>query len=457
MDDEGKVKDIVSQSKNAFLSWKNLEVGSRDLYDLEVEFAASKKNKNYVVMITLLIFLIAVVGTAYAVTRYIQEAGKIVPIQIKDFEDVNLKDILDIAKNYEQKLKKARADLENIKTGLNSEISNLNSKAERDVAFIMEGSDSAEAKKSRVSSVYRKLNSDTAAVRSSYGIRISEKEAEIAEIEKEMASYDSAALEKARKQDEILNNQTRMAEIQLQQTVDSYEERIKSLTSKYDSEIASIKRDNTRLVSTLRNKYDPVFKTEEIKKIIADKKAISVPLRAGDDSVAVLEANNAAGSGEIASIRNEAEKLDILVKQILKVPYENSVADASKRINEQELFIQKGYESIWQKSAEAIDDKNSQILNFSRAFDFFIQDTGVSGYVLNPVSSSEITVFMNKIIEIKSGDRAYVFRSDNEPIAEIEFYYLKDKLYAREITVSIDESGERKFIQPFDRILVKLK
>ncbi|MDX9802310.1 MAG: hypothetical protein RBT69_13350, partial [Spirochaetia bacterium] len=73
MDNDGKVKDIVAKSKNVFLDWSNLEVGSRDLYDLEVEFAASKKNRNYVVIITLLLFLIAVVGTAYAVTRYIQE------------------------------------------------------------------------------------------------------------------------------------------------------------------------------------------------------------------------------------------------------------------------------------------------------------------------------------------------------------------------------------------------
>ena len=456
MDNDGKVKDLVSKSKNAFLDWKNLEVGARELYDLEVEFAASKKNRNYVVMITLLVFLIAVVGTAYAVTRYIQESGKVVPVQIKDFEDVNLKDILDVAKKYEQNLRKTKADQENLRLNMNEEIDNLNSKAERDVSIVMASGESDNMKKLRVAAIYKKRNSDSAIIKSEYGEKIAVKEEEIKEIEKSMASYDAAVLDKARKQDEILNNQRRMAELQQQELINSYEERIRSITANYEAENASLKRDSARLASVLKNKLDPVFKSENIKKILSDKKAKTVPALADQTSVSILEKDNAASAGEIDSIRQESEKINILLDQLAKVPYQNSVADAVKRLNEKELFIRNGYESVWNKSAQKLDEKNRHIENFSNAFDYYIQASGVSGYVVDPVSSDEIIVFMNKILEIKTGDKAYVFRNDNEPIGEIEFYYTDDKLFARE-TGSPQQGAEKKQIRPFDRILVIIR
>lgn len=457
MDNDGKVKDIVAKSKNVFLDWSNLEVGSRDLYDLEVEFAASKKNRNYVVIITLLLFLIAVVGTAYAVTRYIQEAGKIVPVQIRDFEDVNLKDILDVAKKYEQKLKKARGDLEILKLNMNEEIDNFNSKAERDVSIVMASGESDEMKKLRVSAIYKKRNSDSAFVKSQYREKISAKEAEISETEKEMASYDAAVLEKARKQDEILNNQRKMAELQQQELIDSYEMRIKTLTSNYEAEKASIKRDSARLASVLKNKLDPVFKAENIKKILSDKKDKIVPSPADHGSVSILEENRVLSEGEIGRIREESEKINLLLDQLAKVPYQNSVATAVKRISEKELFIRNGYESVWNKSAQAIDEKNRYIENISNAFDFYIQSSGVSGYIVDPAKNDEISVVMNKILEIKTGDKAYVFRNDNEPIGEIEFYYADERLLARKSDSQAQQDSEEKTIQPFDRILVIIR
>ena len=147
MDNDRKVKDIVSQSRKTFLDWKNLEIGNKDLYDLEKEFSATKKNKNYLVIITILVFLIVFVGTAYAVTRYIQESGRIVPIEIKDFEDVNLKDILDVAKNYEQKLERARKELKALNAEYEASVNDVKSERERESLIVKESSKSDEEKK----------------------------------------------------------------------------------------------------------------------------------------------------------------------------------------------------------------------------------------------------------------------------------------------------------------------
>ena len=243
MDNDRKVKkDVVNQSRKIFLNWKNLEIGNKNLYDLEKEFSATKKNKNYLVIITILIFLIVFVGTAYAVTRYIQESGRIVPIEIKDFEDVNLKDILDVAKNYEQKLVRARNELKTLEAEHKNAVSEVRSQRERETQIVMESQNSEEEKRKSVAVLRRKESRTAAALDSEYGKKIEEKEKEISEIEKAIASYDATVVEQARKQEEILNNQQKMAELEMENTVGMYEERIGDIEKRRDNEISSLKK-----------------------------------------------------------------------------------------------------------------------------------------------------------------------------------------------------------------------
>ncbi len=64
---------------------------------------------------------------------------------------------------------------------------------------------------------------------------------------------------------------------------------------------------------------------------------------------------------------------------------------------------------------------------------------------------------MNRILDIGDGDTAYVFRSDNEPIGEIGFYLKDGMIFARELPSALQGEEEKKPVQPFDRILVKIK
>jgi len=470
MDNDRKVKkDVVNQSRKIFLNWKNLEIGNKNLYDLEKEFSATKKNKNYLVIITILIFLIVFVGTAYAVTRYIQESGRIVPIEIKDFEDVNLKDILDVAKNYEQKLVRARNELKTLEAEHKNAVSEVRSQRERETQIVMESQNSEEEKRKSVAVLRRKESRTAAALDSEYGKKIEEKEKEISEIEKAIASYDATVVEQARKQEEILNNQQKMAELEMENTVGMYEERISDIEKRRDNEISSLKKDNRRLVSVLKSrhkkelddmykKYNPVFENEKYLKILSDKRAPSRPEYAADESVIILDKNNIISAAEIRMARKDASDIETILERLKGIEYENSVPQAFDRLFERGSSIISRYEKSWEKSADSVKSRNEQITSFSSAFDFYISETGVSGYILFIESSDRISVYMNRILEIAEGDKGYVFRSDSEMIGEIEFYYDNERILAKLINSdSGKETEDAVEIKPFDRILVQVE
>ena len=469
MDNDRKVKDIVSQSRKTFLDWKNLEIGNKDLYDLEKEFSATKKNKNYLVIITILIFLIVFVGTAYAVTRYIQESGRIVPIEIRDFEDVNLKDILDVAKNYEQKLERARKELKALNAEYEASVNDVRSERERESLIVRESSKSDEEKNRSLAALRRNERRDIAALDKEYSKKIEDKEKEISEIEKAIASYDATVIEQARKQEELLDNQQKKAELEMENTVTMYESRINDMEKRHESEISSLKNDNRRLVSVLKsrhknelesmfNKYNPVFEEEKYLKILDDRRSAASAEFAGDKSVKILEKNDILTAAEIRGVRKDASDIENMIERLKKIEYENSVPEAFERLYEKGSRIISKYEKGWERSAASLEIRNEVISSFSSAFDYYISETGVSGYILFVEDNDRILVYMNRILELSDGDRGYVFRTDSELIGEIEFYTEENTVFAKLVPPADGgETAAEVEIKPFDRILVQVE
>ena len=70
-----------------------------------------------------------------------------------------------------------------------------------------------------------------------------------------MAQYDSRQLELAREQEEVLNNQQRLFEIQMEELRDGFEERIQNLTSNYESRIAELEQYQAEFERTIRRRH----------------------------------------------------------------------------------------------------------------------------------------------------------------------------------------------------------
>ncbi|HOS32595.1 MAG TPA: hypothetical protein PLO95_05270, partial [Spirochaetota bacterium] len=101
MDNDDKIK-----RKNAditvFLE-QHLEerVGPPDLYDLQEEFKKNKKNKEIFYKLAMVLFFVITFFITYGITKFIEKNNSKININISDFTDVNLKEILNTARKYE--------------------------------------------------------------------------------------------------------------------------------------------------------------------------------------------------------------------------------------------------------------------------------------------------------------------------------------------------------------------
>ena len=255
----------------------------------------------------------------------------------------------------------------------------------------------------------------------------------------------------------------------MENTVTMYESRISDMEKRHESETSSLKNDNRRLISVLKsrhknelesmfNKYNPVFEEEKYLKILDDKKNPSVPVFAGDESVEILEKNQILTADEIRGVRNDASDFDSMLTRLKKIEYENSVPEAFNRLYEKGSSIISKYEKGWERSAVSLAIRNEVISSFSSAFDYYISETGVSGYILFVEDNDRISVYMNRILELSDGDRGYVFRTDSELIGEIEFYTEENTVFAKLVPPAADgEEAAAVEIKPFDRILVQVE
>ena len=107
--------DLVERSKLAFLRETARKYGHKqEQYDVELEFARTKRNRNRFVPLMILgliaVCTIAVVG----VTWFIQSNSRNIAIEVEDFVGVNLREVLDEAQRLQNELDAVMRELRQV-------------------------------------------------------------------------------------------------------------------------------------------------------------------------------------------------------------------------------------------------------------------------------------------------------------------------------------------------------
>jgi len=468
MDNEDKVKDLVLRSKNLFLKDIQKEIGRSELYNLDEEFAKTKKNRSPVVWISIILFVVVFVGIAVLVNAYIQRESRNIAVNIEAFEDVNLRDVLDKAKQYDRELTEARRRLQDLQNAMEGEIEQLRASMQRQIDVLNTRNMTAAARNRDIAELESKFKADAEAVREQYRPKIEEVEREIALIEGKMAAYDSKMVEMAREQEEVLNNQQRLFEIRHQETVDYYEAQIAELKKRMEEERESFEEYRENLVEALEAnhqeeiqrlilKYNPRFTDEEVLKIL-DRKVDDFDQQIPFGFSEVLARENLYTKEELNTQYARIEDIRVLTERLMEIPYINSVPDALAHMENTMYLVVNEYEHLWHTLADDISAKvlsirsrNRMIDQFTFALNSLIFSSRENGYILDSRNPDALVVFIGDLYDVNEGDTGYVFREDDEFIAHIRFTYKDGRLYAQ----TKELADPAKAIQPFDKILIE--
>lgn len=469
MGDADKVRDLLRITRDAFLKEADkIDAEKPELYDLETEFAKTRKNKSLLVAGLVLGFVVLAAAVTVFLTVYIQNQNRKIPVDIGEFSDVNLRDLLSTARKNEDDLQKAQQVLQDaqqelqsksqaVKDDITARISTLDAqglaKPDRDVA----------AKKLQDEQAVR-----LATLNAQYAVIFRNDQATIDAAQKKIDAYDQKQLSAAKQQEAVLNNQQQLADLQLNQTKAYYEAELKKQADQYKAQIDAMKVNQDRLVAAIILKYNPMISADPLKSMLA------APVKPATSRLPDLQtalAGTYVDASVFATLKDTAARRTLLFSRLTSIPYQNSVPPLFAHLDEADRALSASYEDMATQLVTVIkkDEGRINALNTSLAqanaslaeannlldrdagaFEYYARDLHENGFVINAEDAGKIAVFVAPSSPVADGDQGLVFRSDDEYIATLHF-----SVGPEGITAQAVEVAPNKTIEPFDKILIK--
>jgi hypothetical protein len=442
MGNDNQVKDLLEKTKSIFLpeSIRNPD-GKPRLYSLEDEYAKSKKNKPFVLYLFVTGFVVLVVVVSIIVISYIQNQNKNIPLEFKDFEDLQLKELIESSRKNENKIEQIKREVTDLEIDYRDRIDRINKEFERLRDELNMKDISVEEKTTRLSSITENKNKKIKTAEDDYMAKRKQKEAEMVEVEKKLAAINSTAKKSNKNLESLFGGEGKLQNLQL-----------KKVSAVYDEKLREIRDENRKEQEELVLLYNPIFKEKYILEVIqktpVDTKAKDKYFINIDDDIAV---ENAATKEQIARLADDMKKELAITGRLRQIPYKNSVQKSVVHADSLAKQIFNNYDSIMQKMVESIQGKNQAIRFYSYAFEYMTKAQQENGYILDARDKTKIGVYLSRVHKIKPGDVAYVFRSDDEFIATIRF-----KAYQGLVVGEVVDLVPGREIRPFDKLMFKM-
>ncbi len=466
----GEPDDRIEKSKLVFLRELADEFRREQAYyDVGREFARTRQNRSFLVPGVVLGLLVLLSAGALALTFNIQRNIDNIRVDIRDFEDVNLREVLDQVKNLETDMQSALREKEALAVERDNRLQVIHADALRRIDLLANENLSEDERLQRVQSIRAREGREVRAVEGEYAPKRAALDKKVNEIQSRRDQYDARQLEQAREREEILNNQRKLFEHQLDQQKQFYESRIAKLVADYQAQIRDLRAFHETFVSGMRKKheqetrdlvarYNPVFTDPALRALVEAPLGRSAPPGPGlADYRELLGREGVISRDGYQAIRRKLAEYRLVVGALKKVPYLNSVPPALDQLEARNLELLRELESIWSGLAEVVVAREATIAKqaarieeFGYAMESLVKANGENGYILDPRDPADMAVFVDRVRDIAPGTLGFVFRRDDLFIGVIRFTEAGERLRAALVRLEGKES-----IQPFDKVLIQ--
>ncbi|MBU2514993.1 hypothetical protein KJ966_27040 [bacterium] len=443
MGNEIEIKDLDIRS-TSFLPTEIKDIGGMtEIYSLEDEFAKTKKNRNLLLYFSILLFFVVVVGSAFLFSIYIQDMNKTVEINISEFEDLRLKEVIDSARSHENNLDLLLIKLEILKIDQQKKILEVKQKYYKRELDTLDLELSGKETGRRLAQIKVAEKREIAGVERTFQSQINEKTQEIDKIKEEIAKKEMAKkdAEETEKKSTSVSNVDRLNALKMEE-----------LKKNNDSGVVSLREYYVNYITYLKNLYNPVFKSQKIDQILQSKGNTQTKEDVRGFHP-IYQSEGIINQGEYEAVQSKADESKHLMSRVLMIPYENSVSPTLKKINAITNSVESDYENMLNRFAAVLNYKNKVIDQYHSAFDYTLSDKPESGYVINADNTNNIHVHLNKIFQNPINSTALIFREDNKYIGKIEITRVDRDNVIRAKLVNL---AQNQTIKPFDKILLEI-
>ncbi len=435
MGNENKVNALIENSKHVLLREESQTIGqSTGLYNLETEFGKTKNNKRILFHLIWFSFVVGIIIGSLVGSLWIENRSKNISIDIQDFQDLRLRELLSSANRGSSEIQNLQVDIKSLREERETKIKLLHERAQHEKELLAGLNPNDADYKNKIKEIEKNERNEVANTEANYSKKISEKEARVKTLEAN-AGVDP----KNSGGEDLVNNGDKLMNLRVQKVKDIYEERIAKLQALHAEEMASL---------TLR--YNPVFNPNDKAVTALTAKISPLPSELSfspyDNQ---LEKETGINLQSFKKLRENTSNQLTLVKRLRQIPYINSINPSLEKIDLASQNLIASYETLWSKLNYSLKNKKEVVGSFEWAMQTYAREHGDNGYIIDSRVGDKITIYLDPIHLPQSGTKANVFRQDNEIVATVELYVNEGRWWAKNAQVA-----EGKRLLPFDRLFV---
>ncbi len=441
MGNENEIKQDVVQGRSLFLPEEIYDQeGMTRVYVLEEEFARTKKNKNYMMYLFILLFIGVVLGGVLLFKLYRDWRDRIINVDITEFEDLRLKEIIDSARKRGSNIDVLRIEMEMLEVDMLGEILKVRKDMyAREAAILSQGLPDVEIDR-RVSALRSEEEARIKRVRVSHQAQIRRKKSEIWALEEARAKEEKELAAKG-------------AETKITNTDRLYGLQMKRLKDKQDTGVEALKRYYDGHVDYITLRYNPVLDAQPVSGIIATRPEASLVRGGFLREYDPLLGECGFSADDFGVLRRHIGDEVVLLKRLMRVPYKNSVPPALKALDGLSGSIVRDYENMWADLARALQGRNQLLKKYEYLFDFVLNAKKENGLVLDPRDAGAILVRMNRSLKIEEGQAASVYNGDRY-VGNVRLYRDPQGNFRAKV---VSLANKKAVIQPTNRVMLDVK
>ena len=410
MGDDNEIRQLIRHESESFLN--TALVHSKDVvktYDLDVEFAKTKQNKSFFVIVATLIAIVAVGAAAFGVTRAIEISVAASPVDVTAFEDLNLKDILDTSKRNEADMQRVKSDLAQLQLDLKTNLDAVDRDYKAAIVSIKANTANPADEKAQTTIADAAAAAKRQKLQAAYRTASAAKQAEIDAIQKKVDQYDSRAVEQAKKQEAVLQSERMAFDIEKKQQAQMYETRIADLEAARAKDVADLTRQKDELAASLTARYNPTYADDRSASLLQSVRKDLPPAPALEAFHPYLSAAGVLDKAAMQQLDQSFSDFEYLSAKLRAVPYINSVPSSFSRMESEARASIVSYRvALTAAAGSGLEDRDARIAaleagplpreasleQFRWAVSSFARESRESGYVIdagNPRRSSSIS------------------------------------------------------------------
>ena len=408
--------------------------GAGELYSLDAEFEKAKKNRNFKLYFLISLFIAIIIGGVFLFTMYSEELNKIVEIDISEFEDLRVKDIIDSARKRGGNIDVMRIKLQVLDVEMLDKMLKVRNGTHLKELNIVSQNLSDEETNRQLSDLKSEEKRKLAGIKARYKRKIRQKRREISSLEWEKNKDEKKI--KAEGESIAVSNEDKL-----------YALKMKKLKQQQKTGTETVRKYFDKYMKFLEKKYNPRFKSARINEIVTS--GVDSSLSKGGQQTGYdpfLSSEVGFSEKEFSRLKSKINNYSLLMKRLKRVPYRNSVPDSLERIDSLSGGIVKDYEVLRAKLVKAVKIRNK----YKYTIDYLIDKSKGDGMVVDGRDRGNILLLMSEKVKVRPGDTARVYRG-NRKIGKIKFFKDNKGQFRAKV---IDAGIIKPKIEPLNKIVL---